>query len=261
MIRRFIPFVLVATIASQARAQARADFRWENALAAGNEVSIRNVNGDIKVVPSTSGKVQVVGIKRGSGPDLDRLRANVEQTSRGVVICVLYDDAASSCDDRGHHSDRRNHQWNDASMNLEVAVPTNLTVSARSISGDVSVAGTHGDVIANSVSGDIQLDRLEATSVSARSVSGNIDVRVDQLIGPGHLSFHTVSGNVTLALPKQLDADVSMATVSGGMNSDYPITIGNRRMSPRRIDARIGNGGRRLELDTVSGDVALRMNK
>ncbi|HTE45361.1 MAG TPA: hypothetical protein VK636_08980, partial [Gemmatimonadaceae bacterium] len=64
----------------------------------------------------------------------------------------------------------------------------------------------------------------------------------------------------TLELPRQFDADVSMTTVSGSMDSDYPLTInGNQRMSRRNMDARIGAGGRRLDLATVSGDVKIRM--
>jgi hypothetical protein len=257
MIRRLTPFALLVTFSMTAHGQARGDFHWQQALPAGNEVEIHNVNGDIKVVPSASGKVEVVGIKRG---DADRLKVNVEPTSHGVVVCVMYDDGGSTCDDQGSHS-HRNNDWNHASINLEVAVPTNLTVSASSVSGDVSVTGAHGDVSANSVSGDIRLDHLLATSVTAHSVSGDVHVNIDQLAGSGDLSFHTVSGDVTLDLPRQFDADVSMSTVSGGMDSDFPITLGGSRMSRRRIEARIGNGGRRLELNTVSGDVKLRMNK
>ncbi|MDB4878509.1 MAG: hypothetical protein JWM41_4955 [Gemmatimonadetes bacterium] len=262
MIRRLVPLAFLAAFAAPLAAQQRGDFRWEKALPAGNEVSIHNVNGDVKVVPSTTGRVEVVGIKHGSGRNIDLIKADVQQTSRGVVICVLYDDSNSSCDDNGYHSrgDRwgRNNDWSNASMNLEVAVPANLIVSASSVSGSVSVTGAQGDVTASSVSGDVRLDRIRATSVSAHSVSGNVDVHVDELTGRGDLSFRTVSGDVTLELPKQLDADISMSTVSGGLDSDYPITLGNGRMSRRRIEARIGNGGRRLDLTTVSGDVRIR---
>src|SRR6185436_9856518 len=194
---------------------------------AGNEVSIHNINGDVTVIPSTSGKVEVVGVKRGSG-DLERIRADVQLTSRGVVICVLYNNQDSYCDERGMHSNSRNddrnyrdRDWNNVQMNLEVAVPTNLQVSANSVSGDVSITGATGDVRANSVSGDVKLDRLRASSVSANSVSGNVDVSIQEFTGRGDLVFHTVSGDVTLDLPRQLDVDLSMTTVSGGINSDY----------------------------------------
>jgi DUF4097 and DUF4098 domain-containing protein YvlB len=209
--------------------------------------------------------VEVVGIKRGSG-DLERIRADVQQTSHGVVICVLDTDADSYCDERGMHSNSRNNnrgdrEWNNVSMNLEVSVPTNLQVSANSVSGDVSITGATGDVRANSVSGDLKLDRLRASSVVANTVSGDVEVSIQEFTGRGDLVFHTVSGDVTLDLPRQLDVDLSMTTVSGGINSDYSLTLGNGRMNRRNIEARIGAGGRRLDLTTVSGDVKLRANR
>ena len=268
MLRRLLPAALITAFAVPALAQNRADFHWEKALSAGNEVSIHNINGDVTVIPSTSGKVEVVGVKRGSG-DFDRIRADVQVTSRGVVICVLDTDPDSYCDERGMHSNSRNddrnnrgdRDWNNVQMNLEVAVPTNLQVSANSVSGDVSITGATGDVRANSVSGDVKLDRLRASSVSANSVSGNVEVSIQEFTGRGDLTFHTVSGDVILDLPRQLDVDLSMSTVSGGINSDYAITLGNGRMNRRNIEARIGAGGRRLDLATVSGDVKLRANR
>jgi len=268
MLRRLVPAALIAaTIATPALAQNRADFRWDKALPAGNEVSIHNINGDITVIPSTSGKVEVVGIKRGSSQYFDRIKADVQQTSRGIVICVLDNSADSYCDDRGMHSDSRNDRgshdrdWNNVSMSLEVAVPTNLVVSASSVSGDVSITGATGDVRANSVSGSLKLDRLRASSVSANTVSGDIEVSIQEFTGRGDLKFNTVSGDVTLDLPRQLDADLSMTTVSGDINSDYPLTLGNSRMNRRSIDARIGGGGRHLDFNTVSGSVKLRAGR
>lgn len=259
MIRRLLSTALVVAIATPALAQ-RADFSWDKALPAGNDVSIRNVNGDITVKPSTSGKVEVKGIKRGNSRYFDEIKAEARETSSGVVICVLQADDDSHCDDdRGRHWG--NHDWHDVRMDLEVAVPTNLRVSASSVSGDVSVDGAHGDVDANTVSGDLKLDQLHASSVHANSVSGDIDVAVDEFTGRGDLYFHTVSGDVTLAVPRGFDADLSMSTVSGDMDSDFPVTLGNGRMSRRRIEARIGNGGRRLDVATVSGDLKLRMAK
>ena len=138
-------------------------------------------------------------------------------------------------------------------------MPANLIVSASNVSGDIQLTGMQGDV-RRTTGGDIRLDRLRATSVHANSVSGDVVVRVEELIGRGDLSFHTVSGDVTLELPRQLDVDLSMSTVSGGIDSDYALTIGgNGRMNRRSMDARIGAGGRRLDLATVSGDVKLRM--
>jgi DUF4097 and DUF4098 domain-containing protein YvlB len=253
----------VAIAAAPALAQTRGDFHYDKALTAGSEVSIHNINGDIKVTPSTNGKVEVVGIKHGNGRNLDRIKAQVQESSHGISICVLYDDADSYCDDDGvHMHGRGDRDWGNASMTLEVSVPANVVVSAGSVSGDVAISGAHGDVSASTVSGDIRLDRLHATSVNAHSVSGNVDVRIEELTGHGDLSFKTVSGDVTLEVPQNFAADLSMATVSGDVNSDFPITLGgNNRMSRRRLEARIGGGGRRLDVGTVSGDLRIRSTK
>ncbi|MEO8715963.1 MAG: DUF4097 family beta strand repeat-containing protein, partial [Acetobacteraceae bacterium] len=216
----------IATSAAAPAARAQTEFRWERALPAGTEVEIHNISGNIVVRPSTNGKVKVVGIRRG-GRDQDFLKADVQQTSHGVVVCVLYDARDTSCTDRSSssHTDRRNGNSGERShIDFEIAIPTDLIVSARAVSGNVSISGAQGDVSATSVSGDIHLDHLRATSISARSTSGDVDVRVDALSGRGDLSFRTVSGDVTLEMPRQLDADLSMSTVSGSMDSDYPIT-------------------------------------
>lgn len=258
MIRRFATLALVAA-ALPLGAQRRADFQWANALAAGSTVAVRNISGDVKVVPSTSGRVEVLGFKHGSGRQLDEIRANVEQTSRGIIVCVLYADG-DACDNAGH-SDRRG-RWNrndgNAAIDFEVSVPANLIVDAGSVSGDVEISGAHGDVTASTVSGNVMLDHLHASSVNANSVSGDVEVHVDELTGKGDFNFHSVSGNVTLQVPSSFGADLSMTTVSGDINSDFPITLGNGRMSRRSMNARIGAGGRRLDVSTVSGDLRLK---
>ncbi|HSQ30622.1 MAG TPA: DUF4097 family beta strand repeat-containing protein [Gemmatimonadaceae bacterium] len=259
MIRRLLSTAMIVAIATPVLAQNRADFRWEKALPAGNDVSIHNVNGDVKVKPSTTGKVEVTGTKRGNSRYFDEIKAQVRETSNGVVVCVQHADDDSQCGESGRRYG--NHDWRDVQMDLEVAVPTNLRVSASSVSGDVSVTGAHGDVEVSSVSGDVRLDGLHATSIRANSVSGDIDVGVDELTGRGDLYFHTVSGDVTLEVPAGFEADLSMSTVSGDIDSDFPITLGNGRMSRRRVEARIGNGGRRLDVATVSGDLRVRKAK
>jgi hypothetical protein len=254
------------TASATTAAQQRNDFRWEKALAAGSEVSLHNITGEVAVRQSTSGKVEVVGIRRGREDDT-RVHVEVKETSRGVVVCVVNDDADWSCDDRGLRSNSRDDRsWgrrdrdygNRTSIDLEVAIPAGMPLSASSVSGNVTVTGVQGDVRANSVSGNVRLERIKsASTVTAGSVSGDVMAQVEALTGRGDLHFSTVSGNVELELPKVLDADLSMSTVSGTINSDYPLTL-NGRMGRRKIEARIGNGGRNLDIGTVSGDVRLR---
>ena len=267
MIARSIALLLVAaplvaqqTSSSSSRA---ADFRWEKALAAGTQVSLHNLNGDVTVSPSTSGKVEVVGIKKGRYPA--DVTLEVVETARGVMVCAMFRDKDVTCDEDGYrvHDDRRygrrrDNDWDDTQINIVVKVPKDIRVRANSVSGDVEVTGAEGEVRAGSVSGNVRLDKLRATTaIRASSVSGDVWVVIESLAGDGDLHFSSVSGNVTAELPKNIDADVRMRSVSGSLDSDFPLTL-NGRMSRSSLEARIGKGGRDLEVTTVSGDVRLR---
>jgi hypothetical protein len=240
------------------------DFRWEKALPAGSTVGAHNLNGDVTVTPSTSGKVEVVGRKRGNSRYFDEVSLEVVQTSRGVMICSMFRGADMDCDEDGFHTnDRRGHRdrdFDDVSIDIDVKLPKGMVVDAHSVSGNVSVVGAEGNVRAGSVSGDVRMEQLRATGVRASSVSGNVTVGIESLSGDGALRFTSVSGNVTAELPKGIDADVTMRTVSGSMDSDFPLTL-NGRVRRNSLEARIGRGGRELQVTTVSGNVRLRSAK
>ena len=249
--------------AQQTTTPAPADFRWEKALAAGSRVSLHNISGDVDVTPSTSGKVEVVGVRRGRGRWAEDMTLEVVEHAGGITVCAMDKSRDWTCDEDGlrTHDDRRRRRdrddWDTGEINIVVKVPRGMRVSAGSVSGDVSITGAEGIVRGSSVSGSVELRNLRASSVRATSVSGDVDVSVDALTGDGELHFTSVSGNVSAVLPSNLDADVSMRSVSGQFDSDFPLTL-NGRMNRRSIEARIGKGGRILEFSTVSGDVRLR---
>lgn len=233
------------------------DFHWERRLAPGQRVHARNINGDITVSPSSSGRVEIVGIEQGSSRAADRLTASVQETDDGVIVCVVRADSDDECDGNGyHHHGDGNDDWGHASMKLDIRLPSSIGIDASSVSGNVDITGAEGDVRAASVSGNLRLERLRASSIEARTVSGEITTSIESLTGSGPLSFKTVSGDVRLDVPRNFDADLSMTTVSGELDSDFQMTLGGR-MSQRRVEARIGRGGRNLDLATVSGDVRL----
>lgn len=239
------------------------DFRWEKALAPGTTVRLHNLNGRVTVTPAAGDRVEIVGIKRGSARYFEDVTLEVVESAGSLIVCSMFRGADMECSDDGYRvrDSRRNRgrdrDFDGVSIDIVVRLPRSATLSANSISGDVSVTGAEGSVRAGSVSGDVEMFGLRATSVRASSVSGDVDVSIDSLTGAGDLRFTSVSGDVTVRLPTALDADVTMRSVSGSLDTDFPITLSGR-MSRHSLEARIGKGGRELRVTTVSGDVRLR---
>lgn len=257
MSKRLIALLLASATPLAAQ---KADFRWEKALPTGSSVSLHNISGDVTVSPSSNGKVEVVGIKHGSSRDFADITLEVVETSRGITVCPMLKDVDMECDENGLRMHGGHRDWDDLSIDMDVKVPRGILVDAHAVSGNVKVSGVEDRVRAGSVSGDVRLQAARVSSLKASSVSGNVDVRIESLAAAGDLAFTSVSGDVTVELPKDLDADVSMRSVSGSLDSEFPLTL-NGRMNRRSLEARIGKGGRELEVHTVSGDVRLRMLK
>jgi lia operon protein LiaG len=110
----------------------------------------------------------------------------------------------------------------------------------------------------STASGDVKLDRISG-SVEAKSVSGDVEVNLEQLSGSDSLSFKSVSGDVVIVAPSTLDAEIEMKSMSGDLNTDFPLTIQSVQFGPQKgATGRIGQGTHKIEIKTVSGDVRLK---
>lgn len=265
MIRHLVhATTLSALLAGSAVAQGttQPDFRWEKALPAGSLVRLHNFNGNITVTAGTGDRLEIVGVKRGSRRYFEDVTIEIVETADGIVACSMFRDADMDCTEDGMRSrdrrrDRDDRDWDDVSIDMQVRLPRGMRLHAGTVSGDVNVTGAEGDVRVSSVSGDVEARKLRVAAVRATSVSGDVLVSIDALTGAGDLRFTSVSGDVIAELPKDVSADVTMRTVSGSLDTEFPVTL-NGRMRRSGLDARIGQGGRDLLVTTVSGDVTLR---
>ena len=264
----------VLATAPVARAQGTdADhWNWRGVLARGKTLEIRGIAGSIRAEVATGAQVEVSAVKRGPAGDRADVHIVMEQGADGVTICAVYGDGGNCRHGRSHsHADD-----NDASVDFVARVPAGVAfqgamvsgdvevsglsaeVDANSVSGDVAVRNVHGDVTARSVSGRATLDGVDGQRVDGNSVSGDVAFTGPVQAG-GRYVFRSVSGDLTLRVDGTFNAEVSLTTVSGEIESDFPITLGSGgRFGRRNLDFTVGTGGARVELGTVSGDFHLR---
>jgi DUF4097 and DUF4098 domain-containing protein YvlB len=228
-----------AFAAASASAQ---DFNKGYELGAGGRITVTNMSGDVTVTGYDGNTVLVTG--RRTGPDKDVVEIVDRSSGNDIEIGVKYP-RNCNCD---------------ASVDFIVQVPRSTRYvfeKIASMSGDVRVEGVTGAVHATAMSGDVRVGVVDGT-VEATAMSGDVEVDIDRLEGSGDLTFTSMSGNVELRLPSDVDAEVSIRTVSGDITTDFPIEVHEQKYgSGQWASGRLGDGSRRLSAKSMSGDVRL----
>jgi DUF4097 and DUF4098 domain-containing protein YvlB len=276
---------MLATMVVLAALTQAQDFTWSGAIPSGKWLTVKNISGDIRVEPTSSGQATVTAVKRaGRHGDPEDVVVRQVSTDRGIEICVLYpgSDDDGDCDWDGNRRRGRNRgsNWdnNDTEVTFTVKVPANTNLNVGTVSGDVTGNGIRGDTEARSVSGDVRLTDVVARIVEAVTVSGNVEllrVNADEVVAEtvsgdvdfsgeihknGDYDMKTLSGDVIMRIPKGTGADISGATFSGDFSTSFPITTKatSRYTRKQRINGTIGDGSARIRVESFSGDVELR---
>jgi DUF4097 and DUF4098 domain-containing protein YvlB len=126
------------------------------------------------------------------------------------------------------------------------------------VSGDVEMDTTTPRLSIETVSGDITLVARQLAHLTCSSVSGEIDF-TGTLLPEGEYSFEAHSGDVTITLPGDTDADFDVSTFSGdienGLSGERPaheeLDLG------KQLEFTLGKGSARVSIDTFSSDVTL----
>jgi DUF4097 and DUF4098 domain-containing protein YvlB len=250
-------------------------WKWDGRVDAGRWMQVFNVNGSVDFAPSPDNMVHLIAEKRSTGRgEQDDIHFEVVQSGGNVTICAIWNDS-SRCEDGGTSNiRRRQNNETHTQVKFTVKVPRNVKVGAHSVNGGVTVRDVGAEVHANSVNGGVLVRnttgpvRAETVNggvdvstangpVTAQTVNGNVDARMASLKGDDDMDFKTVNGSIAIYVPEGFDANFRFDTVSGGIDSDFPMTLSGK-WGPRHASGKIGNGGRDLRASNVNGSIELR---
>jgi hypothetical protein len=213
------------------------------AVAPGDTVYVRTINGRIRVVPSSGREVEPTA--RGGAT------VEVVRHDGGVTICGIPAAAEHRCRARGELS-VSGQRPGGSSIDLEIALPADAKADLRSVNGTVTaVAGA--EVKAETVNGDVSV--RAAGAVAAETVNGEISVALSALGGRATIALETVNGSIALTLPRDANADLSASVVHGQISTQRPLATVER--SRNTLEARLGRGGARLRLSSVNGSIRI----
>jgi DUF4097 and DUF4098 domain-containing protein YvlB len=235
-----LTLVLMLAMVPAAMAQ---DLHNNYRLSSGGFVRIQNISGDIKITGYSGNTISVDAVIVGR----DRQLVAIEDlsTANGIELRVKYPEQGNT----------------NASVNFEVRVPSLIDYNfdrILSVSGSIQIADVRGGLHLNSVSGAIKATNITGT-VNAKTVSGSVEVDILRLEGAGDMQFSSVSGDVIVATPAGIGASLDLSTLSGSLETNFPIQIQEKGFGPGR-SAR-GTVGTRadynLRLNTISGKISL----
>ena len=131
----------------------------------------------------------------------------------------------------------------------------NGRVEAQSVNESVTVERVTGDLAVQTVNGDVTLAAIKSGSVDASTVNG--DITYDGTIqNGGRYELSTHQGDMTVTMPENANATVSVNTFNGTFESDYPVTLTGKNQR-RKFSFTIGNGSARVDLESFGGDIRL----
>lgn len=176
---------------------------------------------------------------------------------------------------------------------IEIALPSSYSgdLDASSASGDISLPDTlhvgrltlhsasgnlrgsnvkasYADI--KDVSGDVRLQSLDCPSFLLNQVSG--DINLGNVSGAGKISLisgnltagignlngvftsSSVSGNINLSLPDDITAEVNLDSLSGDVNSNFPLQFSKSHSAEGILGKSSSNS---LSAHTTSGNISL----
>jgi hypothetical protein len=291
---RIIPTLAVLCATSSGLAAADTEVNRRVPATPGGTVVISNVAGSLTIVGSADPEVVVTG-ELGKGVERLDLLAEGDRTIVKVVLpkglrggqgnadLLVRLPAASRLEvstvSADIQVDRVTGSQRLQSVSGDVrALGIEGNAEIRSVSGDIEARGRGrpaqvrlstvsgnaifsegaGDLDAVSVSGDLTLEIDRASAVRVRTTSGNLRLR-GNLAAAATVDIETVSGDLELSLPASGGLAAEVETFSGDLENCFGAKaepVG--RYGPgERLNVRRGDGGARLRVRTMSGNVSL----
>jgi len=97
----------------------------------------------------------------------------------------------------------------------------------------------------------------ENTDFSVETINGNIVISGKT----GDIKAHSISGYIDLAVAPERGANLNMRTITGTMYSNFDLPTesrSGRHIGGESVSTDLNGGGKRIELETISGDIFFR---
>lgn len=212
-------------------------------------IQLANINGRVEVRAWDGEGVKLAAIKKGRTEEIV------------ADIKILVESSPDRLSIRTELARVKRGWWRgttrEGEVNYTLLVPATAGLeNIDTVNGSVQIEGISGPVRATTVNGSIRGDAL-AGAAEFETVNGNIEFHHSKLGEDARLRASSVNGSIEVHLPADQSAALRASTVNGAIHSDFSFTTTSDH-SRRKVEARIREGGARIELSTVNGGIRVR---
>lgn len=128
-------------------------------------------------------------------------------------------------------------------------------ISVNSVNEDVQVTNSTGEIMAETVNGAIALESVDAATVDANTVNGDISY-AGPIRNGGRYSLSTHNGDITLTVAEGSSANVAVSTFNGEFESEFPVPLSGMRKG-KGFNFTLGSGSAQVTLESFQGTIQL----
>jgi hypothetical protein len=255
------------------------DFQHSYAISPNGQITIETVSGNIKIQGYKGDKIEILAYKKG----LDGSAIEIQDLSSGDSIWLdAHPRVAQSDPDkpsakfppRGFGPGRPpqgkmppggfglgRFDVGNNSVDFEIHVPKSSSYNFRSIhswNGNLEISGvSSGQLNAGTNRGDIYVKDVRGI-IRCGTSNGSIQVELGAHKDANDMRFSSMSGDVVVKAPGNLDAEVFMSSDVGRVKTDYSIQVQETRYGSKRIaQGKLGSGKQKLTIESRWGSVSL----
>jgi DUF4097 and DUF4098 domain-containing protein YvlB len=160
-------------------------------------------------------------------------------------------------------------------IDLVITVPTHTSLSLKTVNdGNISVSGVDGEFDIDNVNGEVDLKNIGGSAV-AHALNGHVVATFNRVDPQKPMAFSSLNGDIDVAFPADLKANVSMRTDNGEVYSDFDIKLtantpqqtveddrakgGRYRVKiEKNVHGTINGGGQEIQLKNFNGNIYIR---
>jgi len=126
-------------------------------------------------------------------------------------------------------------------------------ISIRQMLGSIDLQFVEGDIRIKSSSANITVNQ-EKGALDLKTTTGNVDIQTTLESSRDYL-VTTGSGHIRLSIPQASSGRLKVNSQTGEIKTDIPVAI--KSMTSTRLEGVFGDGGVRIALSSMSGDVTV----